>query len=320
MNDLDTELETAIRSALVTDASRAPRPAPQWDGLAQYTSGAVSRRRSPWIAAAAVGLAAAAIGGAVGLRSTPSPQVVQTAGFVPAGTEFPLVDLGRATQSIQGGSITTDGLSRKVSVPGLDSLTVERTLIYGNGPTAEVAECFSPGTFGFCSSEKMGSPFPEVLHDSGQTISNGVPDPPFDYAVWTNVPTDATFVSFTGGGQQLWQRPVAGLAVFPTVGVMTAYRADGSEVQPDLVRSGGFDFGERYDVSDAQGDELRLLTNSATASCLTAHGGTIAGESAVAVFDPSVDQVEVWDSCVIETKKIVAERLAAMNPVQVKTS
>jgi hypothetical protein len=328
MNNLDTELETAIRSALVTDAARAPRPAPKWDGLAQYASSEPMRRRSPWVMAAAVGLVAAAIGGAVVLRPTKSPQVVRTAGFIPAGTEFPLTDLGPATQSMR---ITTDCLSRKVSVPGLDSLTVARALTYGNGPTAEQAECMFPGTigvegsWGMCQSEAAGSRIPEVLHSVGQSTVNGVPQPPFDYSVWTNVPADAAFFSFAGGAQQLWQRPVSGMAVFPTLGLATAYGANGKKLaRIDLYEASASDPpahpGPFFDISDTQGEELRLLTDSATASCLTAHGGTITGGSNVVVFDPSVDQVEVWDGCVVETKRIVAERVTAMNPPQVKTS
>ena len=80
------------------------------------------------------------------------------------------------------------------------------------------------------------------------------------------------------------------------------------------------DPGPFYDIADAQGEELQLLTSSVASACLTAHGGNVVGDSSVAVFDPSVSQVEVWDSCVIETKKIVAERLTAMNVPPVKTS
>jgi hypothetical protein len=328
MNDLGTELESAIRSALATDAARAPRPGPSWDGLPRYATSDRERRRSPWVAAAAVGLVAAAIGGAIALRSATSPQVVRTAKFIPAGTEFPLVDLGPATESI---SITTDGLSRKISVPGLDSLTVARSLIYGNGATADLTKCMFPGTyglpgsFGMCKTEAMGRRVPEVLHDGGLSISNGVPDPVFDYAVWTNVPADAIFVSFTGGAQDLWQRPVSGMAVFPTLGLATAYSADGTELERiDFYKASASDSptdsGPFYAISDAQGEELSLLTISATAACLTAHGGTVAGGSNVAVFDASVDQLEVWDGCVVETKRIVADRVASMNPPQVKTS
>jgi hypothetical protein len=328
MNDLDTELEAAICSALVTDAARAPRPAPQWDGLAQYSTSDRERRRSPWVAAAAVGLVAAAIGGAIALRPSTSSRVVRTAGFIPAGTEFPLTDLGPATQSM---SITTDGLSRKVSVPGLDSLTVARALTYGNGPTAEQAECMFPGTigvegsWGMCNTEAMGYRIPDVLHSFGESTLNGVQQPPFDYSAWTNVPADAAFVSFAGGAQQLWQRPLFGMAVFPTLGLATAYSADGTELaRIDFHKASASDPatdpGPFYTVSDAQNEELRLLTISATAACLTAHGGTVAGASNVAVFDPSVNQVEIWEGCVAETKRIVAERLAAMNPPQVKSS
>jgi hypothetical protein len=328
MNDVDTELETAIRGALATDAARAPQPAPQWDGLAQYSTSDRERRRSPWVAAAAVGLVAAAIGGAIALRPTRSPQVVRTAGFIPAGTEFPLVDLGPATQSM---SITTDGLSRKFSVPGLDSLTVARVLDYGNGATAHLAECMFPGTlgvegsWGMCNTEAMGYRIPDVLHSFGESTVNGVPQPPFDYSVWTDVPADAAFVSFAGGAKQLWQRPVFGMAIFPTLGLATAYSADGTELaRIDFYKASASDPatdpGPFYSVSDAQNEELRSLTSSTASACLTAHGGTIAEGSNVAVFDPSVDQVEVWDGCVFETKRIVAERVTAMNPPQVKTS
>jgi hypothetical protein len=249
---------------------------------------------------------------------------VRAAGFIPAGTEFPLTDLGTATQSVPFGGVTTDRLLRNVSVPGLASLAVQRTLNYGNGRTAELTECMSPGTFTFCVSAVSGAS-PEVIHDVGGAIVNGVPQPLFDYAVWTNVPVDAAFVSFTSGAQELWQRPVLGMAVFPTLGLATAYSADGTELtRIDMDKASATDPlsnpGPLYDVSDAQGEELRLLTNSTMASCLAAHGGTITGGSNVVVFNPSVDQVEVWDGCVIETKRVVADRVTAMNPPQVKTS
>jgi hypothetical protein len=330
MNDLGTELESAIRSALATDAARVPRPGPSWDGLPRYATSDRERRRSPWVAAAAVGLVAAAIGGAIALRSATSPQVVRAAGFIPAGTEFPLTDLGTATQSVPFGGVTTDRLLRRVSVPGHDSLTVVRTLIYVHGPTAERAECISPGTNIFCLAEEMGSLLPKVFHFYGEAVSNGVPEPPLDIAVWTNVPADAAYVSFIGGAQELWQRPVLGMAVFPTLGLATAYSKDGTELtRIDMDKASATDpltnLRPLYDVSDAQGEELRLLTNSMMASCLTAHGGTSTGNSTtgdgnVVVFNPSVDQVEVWDGCVIETKRVVADRVTAMNPPRVKTS
>jgi hypothetical protein len=330
MNDLDTELEAAICSALITDAARAPRPAPQWDGLAQYSTSDRERRRSPWVAAAAVGLVAAAIGGAIALRPSTSSRVVRTAGFIPAGTEFPLTDLGPATQSVPFGGVTTDRLLRGVSVPGHNSLTVVRTLIYVHGPTAERAECISPGTNLFCLAEEMGSLLPKVFHFYGEAGSNGVPEPPLDLAVWTNVPADAAYVSFIGGAEELWQRPVLGMAVFPTLGLATAYTADGTELtRIDMDKASATDplinLGPPLDVSDAQGEELGLLTNSTMASCLNAHGGISTGNSTtgdgnVVVFDPSVNQVEIWDGCVTETKRIVAERVTSMNPPQVKTS
>lgn len=51
MNDLNTELETAIRGALATDAARAPRPAPQWDDLPRYADApveGVARHGARW--------------------------------------------------------------------------------------------------------------------------------------------------------------------------------------------------------------------------------------------------------------------------------
>jgi hypothetical protein len=46
--------------------------------------------------------------------------------------------------------------------------------------------------------------------------------------------------------------------------------------------------------------------------CLTARGGTLAGN--VATFPPDVDQVVVWEQCVTETKQIVGDAVTELDP------
>ena len=235
---------------------------------------------------------------------------------------IPLTDLGPARTSQ---SVTISGLSRELIVNGGDTIKVLRT-IGGpvGGPTAAEQVCVTFESSGFCPSDIVVGGIPETFGDSGDggmSSSDGVNWTPirgFNGTVWTEVPTDATYVSFIAGSRLYWQRPVAGLAIFPfSAGDFVAYSSDGRllrRVAFPLAASGLSDGPQRiYDYSDEQVVELRLLTEDSTAGCLKAHGAAIAAGSNVAVFDPNADERQIWDGCVIETKRVVSQRVTGMN-------
>lgn len=323
MKDTDAEMHTAIRGALSADATRAPELAATWSGLEPYPAHAAGRGRSGWHRAAVIGLAAAAVGGAIALRSTSSESTVRTAStFVPPGVEYPLTDLGPATQAL---TVTTSGLSRRLLVNGHDTVMVSRTMVGVLGtPTASEAICTQFASMQGCATDTGDGPLPEVFSlgaGDAMTSSDGVTwdvIPTFRGTVWKQVPTGTAFVTYGAGSQQFWQRPVAGLAVFPeSAATFVAYANDGRElsrVEFPLAASGLNASPQRvYDYSDDEVAELRELTEWSMEDCLVAHGGVIAAGSRVAVFDAATDQVPIWDACVIDTKRVVGDRVTAMN-------
>jgi hypothetical protein len=312
MNDL----ETLIRSTLIEDSELAPKAAAEWSGLDRYE--AAPSNRNPWLTVGAVGLAAAAMAGAVALRAQTTNTPAASTKWTPAGIEFPMKDLGPADSS---DFITTNGLSRGMSVEGQPIFTVYATVQYQFGLTAELQRCLSQeGGGAGCSPE-----WNVVSEDIGgsSTVDNGLGT--YDVWTWASVPIDAAYVTYADGPETRWQRPVAGVAVFPQVTgndeIAVAYAADGRELrrtdaasrQREGEQSNAFIQPRQSDVSRGQFEELRTMTSESMTNCLKRNGGSFATGAGVATFPATMDQSAIWRDCVVVTKAAISKRLDEMN-------
>jgi len=323
MNDLDT----IIRNALLDDATRAPRLPETWGGPATSFRD-VGRRRSRQLRYAALAGAAAVIIVALALligrssvdRVSPAPavdsvspataadRVSPATGWQPPGTEFPSQDLGAPT-ALE--SLTVSGLARTIRVAGQPDLTISTELTYAGGHTAELERCLSVGGGAGCTPEWNPAPLGSLGITS--SVDNGVADD--DLWTWQGVPTGAAYVVYGNSAEQRWQRPIAGVVVFPNqpgVDGAVAYDINGHEVAridaalADAAAQ-GLRMPELADISKDQFSQLQQLTATTLHDCLINDGATIAGN----VADTTTN---VWDRCVNQTKATVTDAVDALHP------
>lgn len=270
-----------------------------------------------------VGVAAAAIGvlGVAGLMAverddTPAPPAAGTAptsppstAWQPPGEEFPIVDLGPATES-QGGPVV-EALTRRIEVPGYDERTLAPSLTYTGGTTAELQSCVWSDRGGACRPE--WNPVTWSFDDEADA----------DGALFTfnGLPAGTAFVGYSDGETEYWQRPVFGFAAFPnlpgTAEVVTAWDENGVAI--DTFDTEAYEAAQTRAVlppdvglSDEVRNDVFQLTWSSMRTCLTEQGGEVDSTFSAARFPDDVDQIAVWDDCVAEVKAIVAERVAEL--------
>jgi hypothetical protein len=311
-----TEFDELITIALRDDARQAPVPDP--GGF--RPSAALRERdvvRTRWPRSLSLVAAAAGVVALLSLRiGSPDVAVVEQA-WTPAGTEFTLRDLGPALSSM---GVALAEVGRTIGVENHPNIVVSEELwpdvsptnseqpVTGpwelKAPTSTLFRCIISSGGAGCSPGWLGD-IPDISQTS--SVDNGVAD--FDLWIWANVPADAVFVSFTTGtGNELWQRPIAGVAAFPVEGpppqnaTITTYDRDGNalttiDAWPDVEVS------ELRDTSvvltGQQADTLRRLNDRVLSDCLTAAGVDFepADESPRlgTLADPSVDPSVVWD-------------------------
>jgi hypothetical protein len=312
-----TDFDTMLRDALTTDAERAPSMPPQWAGPTTATIIPIERRRpGRRIAVTAAGIAAAAAAVTVlALVARPDDPTVRVPAtepiptpWQPPGTEFPLTDLGPATES-QGGPVVA-ALTRRVGAPGYPERIVAPSLAYHGGPTAEVEYCVWSDRGGACRPEW----YPTSWSFSDDADAAGA------LFTFDGLPAGTAFAGYSDGETEHWQRPVFGFAAFPnlpgTAEVVTAWDADGTLIGtygPGAIPDAEGTVELPAPVVASQGDvqEFFSLTWSSMAACLTEHGGALS-EGDVATFPDGVDQVAVWTDCVVNVKAIVAQAVAAL--------
>ena len=150
-----------------------------------------------------------------------------------------------------------------------------------------------------------------------------------DLVTWSNLPADVASVGYDDGVVQLWQRPVAGVAIFrvdpnhphPSI---TAFDATGTALpysfwgQNSPITSTSDTtvhiVSETPAIPEAGPDmwgELRTLTQSSIYDCLTANGASWP-VSNVPSFNADVDPLAIWNSCGVEVKSIVAARVTEL--------
>ena len=314
MNDLDTRLH----DALVADAERAPDLPVDWGGPISATIIPIERSRHGRRLAVTVGSAAAVAAAVTGLAAVarpdaPAPSASTAPAWQPPGHEFPLVDLGPATES--PGGPTVAALTRAVEVEGHPVQLVTTHLVYAGGDTAEVQSCTWERGSGGCRPEWNPATWSFGVTSS---VDNGVATS--DLLTIEGLPPEAAYVGYDDGDGPRWARPVAGFAAFPHVlgqhrGVTTWDAAGNLLATYDeagyLASVGELERAPLKELSEAQSVELDALTRSSMAACLTERGGTLSA-GGVATFPGGVDQLAVWDTCVAEVKATVAERVAEL--------
>jgi hypothetical protein len=233
--------------------------------------------------------------------------------WTPDGVEFPLEDLG-VPRSEPGLWVSVAGLTRALGVEGHPPLVVSTSLVYSGGPTAELQRCLFQAGSGGCAPEWTAA-HPSV------GITSSVDNTAADYDLWTwdNISPEAAYVTYVDRPEVRWQRPIAGVALFPDVAgddeVVIAYDSEGVEVA--RVDAATLAAAERRldgppppaDISPAQSTQLSELTDISLEDCLIDHGAHIEQPGRVAVLPAGVDDVEAWSECVAAVKATVAQRL-----------
>jgi hypothetical protein len=315
------DLDTMLRDALAEDAERAPEMPRVWIGPTVVATRSASSPRSSWrrfggavmVSAAAAAIAVLVV---VGDGDDPHRELASagTGEWTPAGVEFPLEDLGVPDSNLLG--ITVAGLSRSLGVEGHPPLVIATSLLYDGGATAELQRCLSQDGSAGCAPE-WTSDRPDVGVTS--SVDNGAAG--YDLWTWANVPAEAAYVTYVGGDQNRFQRPVAGVAAFPNVdgfdSVAIAYTSNGIELA--RVDRATLDAAtERLetpllaDITQPQYQELTELTDTTLRDCLIDDGANLDAAN-VAAFPAGVDDLEVWDQCVASVKQVVADRIDEMN-------
>lgn len=320
MNDLDVLLS----DALAADAKGAPHLPDEWVGPTTATIVAIEPRRHArhvMVGIVSVAAAAAAIGGlALVARpdGSPAPAASTAPVWQPPGEEFPLTDLGAATQSTLGPTVAA--LSRSVAVEGHPPIQLTTSLTYQGGGTADMVVCAAEEGSSGCRDGSAGTAVTWSIYVTS-SVENKVALTT-DLWLLEGVTTDAAYVTYADADVQLWQRPIGGLVAFPDAAgsdeVAVAYDAAGTE----LARYSVADLGSiaeavevplQADLTVAQFAALTDLTSGTMADCLAMAGGTSAtGE--VYQFAGEVDQLAVWADCVTATQSAVADRIAELGP------
>ncbi len=312
-------LDDIVGEALRADAARAPRLAQDWGGPNMMTAASIAPDRHGRLALFVGAAAAVILVTALALVARPNSELTSPASppspWTPNGIEFPLVDLGPATQVYDGPVVAA--LSRQIGVEGHPPQILTTSLWYAGNETAVEKTCTWEDGGGGCRLEWSTATWSTSVTSS---IDNRVAD--YDLFTVEGLPSDIAFVSYADGDQKLWQRPISGFGAFPNVTgsdeIVIGYDALGVEVGRfvESERLASLDDGDlplQADISRAQNEQLIDLTHDSMVACLTDHGGTI-GEGDVATFADDVDQIGVWNDCVISVKQVVADAVTAMSP------
>ena len=246
----------------------------------------------------------------------PVDSVPSEVGSASIGTEVPLVEV--AVTEVQ--NVAKPGSAHAFSVEGHPPVVLWTTLM-PNIQTTDVEEwrCVSEAFGSGCGSTSMPAQFGQTSSIDNHVASD-------DLFTWSNLPAEVDTVRYDDGVTQLWQHPVAGLAIFrvdpnhshPNI---TAYNAAGAVLQysfwgqnPPLTPNTGATDNAATAVPTNIGEivgELEGLTQSSTHDCLTANGASWAVAN-VPTFAGGADPLSIWNSCVAQVRTIVAARKAEL--------
>ena len=236
----------------------------------------------------------------------------------PAGTEFPIADLGPATDLPD---LSVAALSRRIGVADHPDLLVYASLTYQAGSTATLFQCLAVDDGGSgCTPE--WNPV-----DWSVSITSSIDNRQADFDLWTldGLADEVAYVSYVDGARVLWARPVAGVVAFPDVAgideVVVGYGAAGVEIArygraeqaAQQALAGSVHAPLRADISQSEFEELGRLTRASLEACLTVSGGEV-GSGGVTTFPEGVDQPAVWNRCVVEVKDVVGQAVSELVP------
>jgi hypothetical protein len=316
-------LETRVSEALTADASRAPVGSSTWLGpnyteaSRQHVRGGTRRMLMALATVAAVSIVA------LGITLRRDDVQRDAGGFTPAGVEYPLTDLGEPTYGAFG--LTVAALARVTQVPGQPRIVSGPALNYSGGATAELQWCDASSGGAGCTPDWLAS-VPRV----GQTSSVDNRHADFDVWTWSNVPTEAAFVTFSQGDSRLWQRPVHGIVQFPVVPGQSGLPSAHEEIVAldsagnELVRADTrsvYEASTRVtnpspqlaDITATQGAAMFKLTDTTLRTCLSKARATYSDYGTVAFLPQEADAQSVWNACVTETKAVVSAALKEIN-------
>lgn len=319
-----TDLDVILHDALVTDAARAPHLPDEWVGPTTATVVPIDRhRRSPLLPIVG-GIAAASLlvaGLALLTRprdvtpaaSEPAPPTT-TIGWIPEGEEFPLVDLGPASEVPDGPVVAA--LTRRLQAADLAPVIMTTSLAYDGAETAHLNRCL------WMSERGGGSCVPEW--NPSEWVDGSTDGEESDLWVFSGLPENAAFVTFVHDGDQRWQRPVSRTVVMPGEidGVeFTALDAEG-EVVMRFDRAAQVAEQARIaesitpplmaDISQETYEQLQGVVRTSLEECLVGLGGSI--DDGVATFADGIDQPAMWDLCVPVAKGAVEAVLTGLTP------
>jgi hypothetical protein len=252
----------------------------------------------------------------------PIQSVPSNVGSTSIGVEEPLVE----TETVGVDSVAKPTSAHAFDVEGHPPVSLWTTVM-PNLQTGQVEEwqCVSEANGSGCGPVSLPAVFGQTSSIDNRVASD-------DLFTWSNLPADVDTVRYNDGVKQLWQHPVAGLAIFrvdpnyahPDI---TAYDAAGALLpyafwgqNPPLTPA--TDTTETVPTSPAilaainqNFPELEALTQSSISDCLTTNGASFPVAN-VPSFDADADPVAVWNACVVEVHSKVAARVAALTKGQ----
>ncbi len=194
--------------------------------------------------------------------------------------------------------IVKPGSSVSISYPGRPALDLYITIGFYEGHAVQEQCLVSEFDGGGCT-PFLDTP-PQAIGISS-TIDNGGDAQGIDHDLWswTGLPDSAAFVSFADGAhEEVWQRPIAGVAAFQIDGptgdrLGIAYDSQGNvvarsdEISPAKVpQFPPFDWTR---LTQEQKDQLWIVIDSAMRSCLAAAGDDAWAECVAATDQTMVD-------------------------------
>jgi hypothetical protein len=302
-----TDLEEQLRTEFALDADLARLTSPEWYEVTVVPEPG-TRHGVRWLrVSAAAAVLILALGG-IAVIATRSQDDSDSVGFVPAGEELPLIELpltaSTVEQTVDMGRVAKPGSVHVISIAGDDAWVMR----YDAVDYAEFSGTVHP--FHCMGYSGMGSCAPE------ETVLGGSSDG--KRARWVDVPSNAAFVGYTdGAGHSQWQRPVGGMAMFPTTsntdGHFTAWAEDGTVLETlDFAAPGPPRdlYGGAVDtLTPDQEDQLHYMTRDLTKACLVGEGATFPSDKLLPVMDASAGSA-AWEKCVAETKAAVDEQFS----------
>ncbi len=273
-------------------------------------------RRRASVRVGALGIAAVfTIGGLAWMRTARTEE--SPPAFQPSGEEFPMTDLGPATQrgARDVNDHTLTELGRDVGVAGTWQLTVEVLLQYQGGESPVEVRCIAEARSAMC--------VPDYNEAGVSVFRSATTEGDTSPRMWAwVVPAGTAFVSYVDGQTSLWQRPIVGVAVFPDINdgpdidseVAVAYSSDGIElgrVDRDRREAVATEQASQRinlaEIDPSQQRELDDLTQDSLMTCLSEAGASFDGTTGT--MPTGADARAVWNLCVNTTKAHVTSRL-----------